>query len=64
MKSYINNDKKKGKLQSWSLSFTTYLNLVPNLLIVSIWSLTFLVLCQFSACRYLFDGKKMTCQME
>ena len=31
----------KGKLHIWSLSYTPYFNLVPNFLIVSIWSLTF-----------------------
>ena len=49
--------KKKDKLQNWSLSFITYLNLVHNLSIVSIWSLTFLVPCKFCSCHYLFDGK-------
>ena len=29
------------KLHIWSLSFIGYFNLVPNLSIVSIWSLTF-----------------------
>jgi len=29
------------KLQIWLLSFTPFFNLVSNLLIVSIWSLTF-----------------------
>jgi len=37
-----------GKLQSWSIFFTPYFNLVPNISIVSIWSLTFSMLCQFS----------------
>ena len=46
-----------GKLQSWSLSFTSYLNLISNLSVVSIWSLTFLVSCQFSLYRYFLDGK-------
>ena len=46
-----------GKLQSWSLSFTSYLNLVSNLSIVSIWSPTFLLLCEFSPCHYHLDGK-------
>ena len=49
--------KINGKLQSQSLFFTPYINLVPNLLIVSIWSLTFLVLCQFGLCHYHLDGK-------
>ena len=30
-----------GKLCVWSLFFTSYFNLIPNLLIVSIWFLTF-----------------------
>ena len=34
-------DSSLGKLRIWSLSYTPYFNLVPNLLIVSIWSLTF-----------------------
>ena len=46
-----------GKLQSWSLSFTSYLNLIPNLSVVSIWSLTALVSCQFNLYRYSLDGK-------
>ena len=33
--------KIKGKLRIWFLSYTPYFNLVHNLLIVSIWSLTF-----------------------
>ena len=41
----------------WSLSFTSYLNLVSNFLIVSIWSLTFSVTRQFSSCHYPLDGK-------
>jgi len=31
----------KDKLYIWSLSYTLYFNLVPNLSIMSIWSLTF-----------------------
>ena len=32
---------KKGKLYRWFLSLTLYVNLVSNLSIISIWSLTF-----------------------
>ena len=30
-----------GKLHIWSLSYTLYFNLIPNLSIMSVWSLTF-----------------------
>ena len=30
-----------GKLHIWFLSYTLYFNMIPNLLIVSIWSITF-----------------------
>jgi len=33
--------KYLGKVRIWSLSYTTYFNLVHNLLIVSIWFITF-----------------------
>ena len=46
-----------GKLQSWSLSFTPYFKLVPNLSIELIWSLTFAMPCQFSPRRSHLDGK-------
>ena len=46
-----------GSITSWFLSFTPYLNLVFNILIVSIWSVTFLVLYQFSHYRYLLNRK-------
>ena len=39
------------------LSFTPQLNLVHYILIVSIQSLTFSMLCQFNLCRYLLNGK-------
>lgn len=35
------NKSKKGKLRIWSLSYKSYFNLISNLSIVSIWSLTF-----------------------
>ena len=41
---YIKNEIGKiflGRLHIWFLSFTLYFNLVPNFLIVLIWSLTF-----------------------
>ena len=37
----ITPNKIMGKLRIWFLSYTPYFNLVPNILIVSIWSLTF-----------------------
>ena len=54
---YMKNNKFLGKLQIWSLSFTSYVNWVPKLLIVSIQSLTFLVSYQFNSFCYLLDGK-------
>ena len=37
----LSNNNNKDKLHIWSLSFTPYFNLVPNLSIESIGSLTF-----------------------
>ena len=40
-KNVRDNNKKLGKLRFWSLSYIPYFNLIPNLSVVSIWSLTF-----------------------
>ena len=48
---------KKGKLQNLSLFFTPYFNLVLNISMMSIWSLTFLVSCEISPDNYLIDRK-------
>ena len=50
--------RKMGKLQSWFLSFISYFNLVPNLSIILISSLTFSVLYKSNLCRYLLNEKK------
>ena len=47
-----------GKLQSWFSSFISYFNLVPNLSIILISSLTFSVLYKSSLCLYILNEKK------
>ena len=48
------------KLQNWSMYFILCLSLVRNISIVSIWSITFLILYQFSL-YYYYWMKKNQC---